>query len=318
MDILELKPVFKDYIWGGTRLKDDFGFKTELNPVAEGWMLSCHKDGQCTVLNDGYGEKTLEEIIEEGSKEKILGTSSLKFPYFPILIKLIDAKNDLSIQVHPDNEYARRVENEFGKTEIWYVLDAEPDAKLIYGFKEKISKEEFEEAIKNNTLLDVLNIVNVKKGDLFFIEAGTVHAIGKGTFIAEIQQNSNSTYRVYDYGRVGKDGRPRELHIKKAVDVSKTEPASYPTHPLENAVKTEYGERQLLTKCDLFTVERYLINSELTLKTDEKSFNHILVTEGSGAIDGREFKKGASFFVPANYGEYCITGDNAEIIVTGI
>ena len=132
---------------------------------------------------------------------------------------MIDAKDNLSIQVHPDNEYAKRVEHEFGKTEIWYVIDATDDAQLVYGFKNKISKEEFKKAIEENTLLDVLNTVKVKKGDLFFIEAGTVHAIGKGVLIAEIQQNSNSTYRVYDYGRIGKDGKPRELHIKKAVDV---------------------------------------------------------------------------------------------------
>lgn len=317
MEILKLKPVFKDYIWGGTRLKDDFGFESDLDKLAEGWMLACHKDGKSVIENGEYAGKTLENVINEIGAVKVIGTKSEKFPYFPVLIKLIDAKDNLSIQVHPDNEYAQKVEHEFGKTEIWYVLDAEPDATLIYGFKEKISADEFKNAIENNTLLDVLNVVNVKKGDLFFIEAGTVHAIGKGTFIAEIQQNSNSTYRVYDYGRVGADGKPRELHIQKAVDVSKTEPAKYEIKPFGEKIKIEGGASQILTECDLFTVTKYNVNSEIKLFADERSFNHILVTNGSGKINYTEFKKGDSFFIPASFGEYKIAG-NAEILVTKI
>lgn len=317
MEILKLNPVFKDYIWGGTRLKEDFGFKSNLDKLAEGWMLSCHKDGKNTILGGTYDNQTLEEVIEKLGKEKVTGTKSLNFPYFPVLIKLIDAKDNLSIQVHPDNDYAKRVENEFGKTEIWYVLDAEPDATLVYGFKEKITSEEFKKAIENETLTDVLNVVNVKKGDLFFIEAGTVHAIGKGTLIAEIQQNSNSTYRVYDYGRVGNDGKPRELHIKKAVDVSKTEPAKYDIKPFGEKENIGGNTAQLLTKCDLFTVYHYDVNNKLTLNTNEESFNHVLVLDGKGTINDKDFKKGDSFFIPANFGDYEICGD-AEIIVTSI
>lgn len=317
MEILKLNPVFKDYIWGGTKLRDDFGLETDIDPVAEGWMLSCHKDGMNTVCGGEFDGKTLQEIIEGDSKEKILGTSSLKFPYFPILIKLIDAKDNLSIQVHPDNEYAARVEHEFGKTEIWYVLDADEDAKLVYGFKDKISKEDFRKAIEDNTLMDVLNVVNVKKGDLFFIEAGTVHAIGKGTLIAEIQQNSNSTYRVYDYGRIGKDGKPRELHIDKAVDVSVTEPAKFGTKPFGCEEKTDGGKVQLLTKCDLFTVYRYVADGKITLNAGADSFNSVLCVDGCAEINGVKTKKGDSFFVPANYGEYTVEG-NAEFLVTKI
>lgn len=317
MEIFKLKPVFKDYIWGGTRLKDDFGFESNLDKLAEGWMLACHKDGKSIIENGEYAGKTLEDIIDEIGAVKVIGTKSEKFPYFPVLIKLIDAKDNLSIQVHPDNEYAQKVEHEFGKTEIWYVLDAEPDATLIYGFKEKISADEFKNAIESNTLLDVLNVVNVKKGDLFFIEAGTVHAIGKGTLIAEIQQNNNSTYRVYDYGRVGNDGKPRELHIKKAVDVSKTEPAKYEIKPFGEKIKIEGGVSQILTECDLFTVTKYNINNEIKLFADEKSFNHVLITDGYGKINCTDFKKGDSFFIPASFGEYKITG-NAEILVTKI
>ena len=152
MDILKLKPVFKDYIWGGTRLKTDFGFKSDLDILAEGWMLSCHKDGMNTIDGGEFDGQTLEKVIEKEGKEKLVGTRSLDFPYFPVLIKLIDAKDNLSIQVHPDNEYAKRVEHEFGKTEIWYVIDATPDAQLVYGFKEKISKEEFKKAIEENPI----------------------------------------------------------------------------------------------------------------------------------------------------------------------
>lgn len=317
MEILKLKPVFKDYIWGGTRLKSDFGFESDLDKLAEGWMLSCHKDGKNIIENGEYKGKTLDEVIEEKGKEKVVGTRSLDFPYFPVLIKLIDAKDNLSIQVHPDNDYAQRVEGEFGKTEIWYVLDATDDAQLIYGFKNKISSEEFVDAIKNNTLTDVLNSVKVKKGDLLFIEAGTVHAIGKGTLVAEIQQNSNTTYRVYDYGRLGADGKPRELHIDKAVDVSKTEPPKYDIKPMGEPEKFNDYTKTLLTKCDLFTVNHYELNGKVTLEANEKSFNHVLVVDGAGTINDIDFKKGDSFYIPANYGKYEING-KCEIIVTNI
>lgn len=317
MDILKLNPVFKDYIWGGTRLRDEFKMKTDINPVAEGWMLAYHKDGMNTIDQGEYDGKTLQEVIDLEGSEKILGENSKKFEYFPVLIKIIDAKDNLSIQVHPDNEYAKRVEHEFGKTEIWYVLDADDGAELIYGFKNKISKEDFRKAIENNTLLDVLNRVKVHKGDLFFIEAGTVHAIGKGTLIAEIQQNSNSTYRVYDYGRLGKDGKPRELHVDKAVDVTVTEPPKYGTKPQGEPEKIEGGVKQLITKCDLFTVYRYDCESKISLFAGKDSFNHILVINGTGKINGRDFVKGDSYFVPANFGEYTIEG-SAEIILTKI
>lgn len=317
MDILKLKPVIKDYIWGGERLRKDFGFESDFDKLAEGWMLSCHKDGKNTVEGGEFDGQTLEEIIEKYGSEEIAGKRSLDFPYFPVLIKLIDAKDNLSIQVHPDDDYAQRVEGEFGKTEIWYVLDAADDAKLVYGFKKEITAEEFKNAIESNTLMDVLNVVNVKKGDLFFIEAGTVHAIGKGTLIAEIQQNSNSTYRVYDYGRVGADGKPRELHVQKAIDVSVTKPPKYDTKPMGKAVDNGDYISTLLTKCDLFTVNHYDIRSKIELFTNEESFNHILVVNGCGKINGKKLKKGDSFFVPANFGKYEISGE-CEIIVTNI
>lgn len=317
MGILKLSPVFKDYIWGGERLKTDFGYKCDYDKVAECWELSCHKDGRNTVDGGEFDGRALDDVINEIGKEKMLGTASARFDYFPVLIKLIDAKDNLSIQVHPDNEYAKRVEGEFGKTEIWYVLDAADDAQLVYGFKKKISSQEFRKAIEENTLTDVLNTVKVKKGDLFFIEAGTVHAIGKGTLIAEIQQNSNSTYRVYDYGRVGADGKPRELHIDKAVDVSLTEPARCEIKPFGEPVDNGANVSTLLAKCDLFTVNHYDVKSEVKLNADDTSFNHVLVVDGNGVINDRSFKKGDSFFIPASFGEYVIKGE-CEIIVTNI
>ncbi len=317
MEILKLKPVFKDYIWGGNRLRDDFGFDTGLEKTAEGWMLSCHQAGMNTVDGGEYDGESLNDVINKVGEEKLCGKNCLRFPYFPVLIKFIDARDNLSVQVHPDDEYARRVENEFGKTEIWYVLDAAEGAELIYGFKNKITSEEFRQSINDGTLLEKLNSVKVKKGDLFFIEAGTVHAIGKGALIAEIQQNSNCTYRVYDYGRVGADGKPRELHIDKAVDVSKTEPPKYDIKPMGEREEHGAYASQLLTKCELFTVSKYDIESELTLRTSDDSFNHLLILEGNGSVDGKSVKKGDSLFVPANYGDYKICG-KMEIIVTSI
>lgn len=308
MEILKLNPVFKDYIWGGSRLEKDYGFKTGYKKTAEGWMLACHKDGMNTIDGGKFDGMRLDEVIEKTGLEKLAGTNCLKFPYFPVLIKLIDAYDNLSVQVHPDDEYARRVENEFGKTEIWYVLDAIDDAELIYGFKEKITKDEFRDAIENNTLLSKLNSVKVKKGDLFFIEAGTVHAIGKGALIAEIQQNSNCTYRVYDYGRTGKDGKPRELHIDKAVDVSNTVPPKYDIKPQGCEIKNDGFISQVLTECSLFSVDRYKVEKSVMLNADEKSFNHLLIIDGKGEIDGRPAKKGDSYFVPAGYGSYTVSG----------
>ena len=214
MAILKLTPSCKDYLWGGSRLRTDFGVQSDLNPLAEAWVLSCHPDGP-SYLPDGT---TLAEYV--AAHPGCLGTDCDKFEQFPILTKFIDAKNNLSIQVHPSNDYALKNEHQYGKTEMWYVLDCEPGAFLYYGFDHEISKSEFEERIKNNTLTEVLNAVPVHKGDCFFIPSGTLHAICKGIVVAEVQQNSNVTYRVYDYGRVGADGKPRALHVEKALDVT--------------------------------------------------------------------------------------------------
>lgn len=318
--ILKLKPAFKDYLWGGTKLKTDFGFESELDKLAEGWMLSCHKDGENAVENGKYKGKTLSEAIALEGRE-ILGENGQKFDFFPILIKLIDAKNDLSVQVHPDNEYALRVEGEYGKTECWYVLDCDEGAELIYGFKKKISTDEFKRRIADNSFLEVVNKVKVKKGDFFFIEAGTLHAIGKGILLCEIQQNSNTTYRVYDYNRKDKDGNARPLHIDKAVDVTKCEPPKYDTKPQGKVKKTDGGSEQKLVDCELFRVKRIDIESEASFEADSTSFVSIVVLDGKGEIEcGKEkltLKKGDSVFIAANSGKVNIKG-NLSLIKTTV
>ena len=207
MKTFKLTPSCKDYLWGGEKLREEYGIQSDLYPLSEAWMLSCHPDGP-SYLADGT---TLQQYID--AHPGCLGTDCEKFGSFPILAKLIDAKKDLSIQVHPSNAYAQEHEHQYGKTEMWYVLEAEPGTTLYYGFTHDISKEEFARRIQDNTLTDVLNAVPVEKGDCFFIPSGTLHAICKGIVVAEIQQNSNVTYRIYDYGRKGADGKPRQLHI---------------------------------------------------------------------------------------------------------
>ena len=315
MDILKFNPVFKDYLWGGTKLRDEYGFESDLTKLAEGWMLSCHKDGENTIENGEFTGKTLTEVVK--TNPDFLGENGKKFEYFPILIKLIDAKNDLSVQVHPDNEYAMRVEKEYGKTECWYILDCDEGAELIYGFNREISSEEFKEKITDNTFLEAVNKVKVKKGDLFFIEAGTLHAIGSGILLAEIQQNSNTTYRVYDYGRIGADGKPRELHVEKAIDVTNCVPPTRSTDPEGELFEYDNYSTQLLTECDLFSVKKVSVKDFFDGVADEKSFVSVLVTDGVGTIDGIDIRKGDSLFIPANYGTFTIKG-NIEAIITRV
>lgn len=317
---LKLTAPLKDYIWGGTKLKTDFGKTTDLEKVAESWQLSCHKDGSSVIENGEFAGKTLPEYIEAVGKEA-LGTNCASFEYFPILIKLIDAKDSLSVQVHPDNEYALRVEGEYGKTEMWYIVDCEPGATLLYGFKNEISPEEFAERIANNTLLEVTNAVEVNKGDCFFIEAGTLHAIGAGILIAEIQQNSNTTYRVYDYGRVGNDGKPRPLHVEKAKEVTALVPPTRPTKPQGTPIDCGTYTSCLLASCEYFTVYAIDLFKEATLNVGGESFHSLMCLEGEAELESANgnvtLKKGDSVFLPANYGEYKLTG-KAQIIVSSV
>lgn len=311
MSVLKLKPSCKDYLWGGHRLVEEYGKEYDGEILAETWELSCHPDGPSTIVNGAYAGKTLEEYIEAEGKE-VLGANCRRFRDFPILTKFIDAKQDLSIQVHPDNRYALKNEGQYGKTEMWYVVDAGKEAFLYYGFKKEVSKEEFARRIQEDTLLEVLNAVPVQKGDVLFIESGTIHAIGKDILIAEIQQNSNVTYRVYDYGRVGKDGKKRDLHIEKAIAVTNRVPliksrSSYPH----------------VADCDYFTVDKLNLDGRMMCRVEgtvsEESFVSILILDGEGVVScGNKvsYQKGDSLFLPAGSGAYVIEGSCDALITT--
>lgn len=314
---LKLSPAFKDYLWGGTRLKTDFHKQTPLTKVAESWELSCHKDGVSVIANGRYKGMPLTEYINQKGTA-VLGTDCRAFEYFPILIKLIDAYDNLSVQVHPNNEYALIEEGEYGKTEMWYIVDCEPGASLLYGFRHEISKEEMERRIRDNTLLEVTNSVPVHKGDVFFIEAGTLHAIGKGILIAEIQQNSNTTYRIYDYGRIGADGKPRQLHVEKALDVTKLVPPTRPTKPQGEPEEKEGYTSTLLASCEYFTVHRLVIEETAALFAGSDSFQSLLVLDGEFELDygfgSIGLIKGDSVFVPADMGDYELIGEGTVIL----
>lgn len=318
--IMKTNPAFKDYLWGGTRLKTEFGKHSDLKCVAESWELSCHPDGPCTIANGAYAGQTLSDFIAHAGAAA-LGTHGARFDRFPVLIKLIDAKQNLSVQVHPDNEYAMRVEGEPGKTEMWYIVDCDPGAQLIYGFESEISKAEFAARIQDQTLLDVVHTVPVHKGDVFFIASGTLHAIGAGILIAEIQQNSNTTYRVYDYGRVGADGKPRALHIDQALDVTRRGPAN-PQHIPVDAVSTPDWDDRLLASCEYFTVHEIRMHGARTMNVDETSFHSLLCTECdteltvSCSANTVTLRKGESAFLPANCGTYTISGDGVVLLTT--
>lgn len=309
--ILKLKPAIKDYIWGGTRLRDEFGKSSDGERLAESWELSCHKDGKSIIDGGEYGGMALDDFLKKNPKA--ISTNCTNYEDFPLLIKLIDARENLSVQVHPDNEYARKFEGDSGKTEMWYVIDCDEGAEIIYGFKERITKKEFKKAIEENTLLDKVNRVKVHKGDVFFIEPGTLHAIGKGILIAEIQQSSNVTYRVYDYGRVDSDGKPRELHIDKALDVTKLEPPSG-NYSQPETFKLPNAEYCPLCSCEYFSVSRYDICGEFSAGSPNV-FLHILVIDGEAEISGIPVKKGSSVFVPAGTDAINIKG-KCSIIFT--
>lgn len=290
-EIVKLTPAFKDYIWGGNRLKNHFCVK-DMDIVAEAWMLSVHPDGQSIVDGGTYSGRTMSETISLMGNDA-LGKNASGFEDFPQLIKYIDARQSLSVQVHPSDEYARKYENQYGKTEMWYILSAEQGAGIYYGFKKEISAEEFEERIKNNTLTDVLNFIEVKTGEAYFIPSGTVHAIGAGLLIAEIQQNSNATYRIYDFGRIGADGKPRELHIEKAKAVSRLMPASE-----SDCISANESGNRTIAECKYFKVDEMIIDGEYTVLNND-SFSGLLIIDGTGDINGKAFSKLDTFFIPA-------------------
>ncbi len=320
MEPLKLKPACQDYIWGGTRLRDEFGKESDLERLAESWELSCHPAGPAVIMNSVNKGMTLKEYLEQDWSARV-GEGAAAFSTFPVLIKLIDACQDLSVQVHPDDRYAREHEGgENGKTECWYIVDCEEGAALAYGFNRELTKEEFRASIQNGTLLDVVQLMPVNKGDVFFIEPGTLHAIGAGILIAEIQQNSNITYRVYDYDRVGLDGKPRELHIEKAVDVTKTWPA--PPRRRRPLMQYDGYSADVIADCQFFTTTELHITEEAAFAAPGGvSYTHLLCTAGDAALiydDGvvMPIAKGDSVFLPANFGAYTLRSKDCTILST--
>ncbi len=314
---IKLTPVFKEIVWGGNRLKEDYGFKSELNNIAEAWMLCARDDGDNIIENGEFKGTSFTQFIK--NNRNVLGTKGDKYEEFPLLIKFIDAKTDLSVQVHPDDEYAKAYENSYGKTEAWYILDCEEGAELVFGFNKELSREEFKKSIEDNTFLDYVNKVKVKKGDVFFISAGTLHAIGSGILLAEVQQNCNTTYRVYDYNRKV-NGIPRELHVEKALDVTNTVPQFKGGDPeFTPEIKGDATE-QHLCDCEFFNMDTIDIDGKYTFNVTEESFCSLLVLSGEGTIYCNDYdisiKSGESIFVPAGSGEVDVKGNIKLLIST--
>ncbi len=299
--MLNLKPVIKDYIWGGMKLKGLFGRDNDGAKISESWEVSVHPDGESKTQNG-----TLSKYISD-HPESVGGDGR-----FPILIKYIDAAQNLSVQVHPDDAYSREHEGDNGKTEMWYIISADEGAGIYCGFKRNTDKDEFLAKVKDGTVEDLLNFIPVKSGDCFLIEAGTVHAIGAGCVICEIQQSSNVTYRVYDYNRVGADGKPRQLHVDKAVDVINFKKFNDRTNPGVGA-EVEGGTVLKLTECKYFACRKLNLSGAYS-ETNDNSFLTVNILSGEGEINGEKYVAGDSFFIPA--GEKMIISGKAEAILT--
>ena len=285
-----LSPAPKDYLWGGLRLNDDFNLNIEINPFAEAWVCSTHPDGESIITDTG---QSLTDGLRQHPEWLGSHAASVNNGELPILIKLIDAKKNLSVQVHPDDDYAKEHEGQLGKTEMWYVLDAKKDTTLVYGFNRDVTAEQVKRSVIDGTIEYLLNHVKVCKNDLFYIEAGTVHAIGAGCLIAEIQESSNLTYRLYDYGRMDKDGKTRELHVDQALEVANLRSSASPRQPMRVLKYRPGCAAELLTRCKYFQVERILLNTETrrmaSFQTGSNSFHALLCIDGCGNINGESF-----------------------------
>lgn len=293
--IVKLKAPLKNYIWGGTKLKTEWSKQTDLPSIAESWELSFVEDAPSVIASGENEGKALPAV----ATEKDFGENCRKFDFFPTLVKLIDTAQPLSIQVHPNDEYALEKENQLGKTEAWYILDAEKGAYLYLGLNKTLGKTEFMQKVENNTLCDCLNKVPVKKGDVFFVPSGTLHSIGAGITLLEVQQNSTLTYRVYDYDRVDNLGNKRQLHLQKASEVVNLQKYEVPS-----------PERQsFLCGCRYFSAYRYY--GEKRFK-NSKSFTAVTVTDGQITLSGLPLLKGETAFVSA--GETMEIHGNGEYV----
>lgn len=305
MKPLFMKPVFQEKIWGGSRLKTVFGYDIPSDKIGEDWAISAHPNGVSMIENGPYKGQTLDQLW---ANEKALFGQPTE-DVFPLLIKILDAEDDLSVQVHPDDTYGLKHEGELGKTECWYIIDAQPGAEIIYGHNAQ-TKEELTTMIQEGRWEDLLTRVPVKKGDFFFVPSGTIHAIGKGIMILETQQSSDTTYRVYDYDRKDDAGQTRELHIQQSIDVT-TVPSNRP----ENAIVEEkIGDSTVVTylKTDFFNVYEWQVNGLLSM---EKGAPYTLVTvitgEGELIVDEKTYPltMGTSFILPNQIERWEIKGE---------
>lgn len=319
-----MRPTGKDYLWGGRRLNDEFAKNIDMVPLAETWECSTHKDGPSYVASGEHAGKTLATVIRE--HPEYLGTHPDFHGDLPILIKFIDAKKDLSIQVHPDDSFAKTYENgQMGKTEMWYVLDAAKGASLIYGLSKDLEEDSLRQSIRDGSILQHLQRVEIDKGDLYYIEAGTIHAIGAGALIVEIQENSNLTYRLYDYDRTDKNGNKRELHIDKALSVANLKNSASPRQPLRVLKYRQGVASELLCRCRYFEVYRMLVNTErrqiVHYQADSISFRVLLCISGCGTIsfdqESLNVYKGDCIFFPADSVKVTLHGQMEYLDVRG-
>ena len=306
--ILFLEPVFKEMIWGGNRLGTDFGYAIPGDDTGECWGISAHPNGDAKIVSEPYAGKTLSELWNEN--RELFG--DLEEDRFPLLIKIIDAKADLSIQVHPDDAYAGVNENgSLGKMECWYIIDCPKDAKLVLGHNAK-NKEELADMIHQAKWQEFLRYVPIKKGDFIQIDPGTVHAITSGCLLLETQQNSDITYRVYDYDRLS-NGKPRELHVEKSIDVISA-PEKSPESMVAHVQELPENQWNELISCKYYRVFKAKVNGSLTVEQNHPFLN-ISVIEGTGSINGTEIKKGDHLILPAGFGTAELSGD-MEIIAS--
>lgn len=312
---LRLKPCLRSYLWGGTRLREEY-HKTGEGVIAESWELSVRADGQTYIDSGERCGESLADVLR-ADPVGMAGTRCGVAP-FPLLIKLIDAQKDLSVQVHPSDASACREKGEQGKTEMWYVVDCEPESTLFLGFSRAVTPDELRQRAQDGTICEVLNRVSVCPGDVFFVRPGTVHAIGAGILVAEIQQNSDTTFRVYDYNRLGADGKPRQLHLERAIEVMNCAPAQGAADTLLPCPPD--GVQEVLT-CEYFRVRRAEVKRRIDLSTEGGSFTQLMCVRGGGDIlcGGRNypFRQGDSYFLPAALGEYAVEGD-CSLLLSGV
>jgi mannose-6-phosphate isomerase len=307
---LVFEPILKDRIWGGKKL-ETYLDKENL-PTAttgESWELSA-VDGDVSIVKEGLWKgKPLTEILE-GYPDEILGTKvHARFgTQFPLLFKFLDAREDLSIQVHPNDALAKERHNSFGKTEMWYVMQADEGSRIIVGFKEKSSPQQYLDHLKDKNLIEILNEVQANKGDVFFLETGTIHAIGAGIVIAEIQQTSDITYRVYDWDRVDAEGKSRQLHVEEALDAM-----NYNVTDTQKQYETSVNSSNVMVDCPYFTTSFLPLDGNVPIKKDGSSFTVYICTEGFFSVtaeDGQvySYKKGDTVLIPAGLKSYSLSG----------